>query len=525
MANPAYTAKPIRLRDGSYQLPPFAIIDEHEFVDEETGKKQVFDKHRLQRLADKLNRRVKETGDLIPITLGHTVDGLPEHRQPPIVGFSRNFRLAPLKKSGRWAIWADPISDPRNVQKFRDHPRRSVELWAAKSAKGEDDIDPIAILGATSPKRDLGLHQFSRSGPAIRYLDPTDERIHYRKETGDDDMGEHEDGDGESKLSPSDVKAIVAELLQTEPMKKLLAVAEKMEAGDGADGDGVDGDGAAPGTTPELDGNPSPGQPGHQEEPLGAEPPPGSNPEEMDRDGEPRQMNAMGGMGGTDGGATGYSAVGSRSARMPYSRSRTPQRQSRTVPEYTGDWRQWLEDYENMNNANEAVQPVLEQVGRQDAELKRYKRELADTQKEVAALRRENVALEINGTLAELAKEFVLDEEEEFKELIRMSKPQRDARYDQIKRRYAKRGDETPGGGDYAIAGSEEAQLPTRMSRRQDSGPVNRFARSGEEASRIASEMARRGIQDPDEFYRKIAEEQAAVDARQAQTNGKIRTR
>lgn len=502
------SAKPIRLRDGRYQLPPFAILDEHEFVDEHTKKRQVFDKKRLQRLADKLNRRVRETGDLIPVTLGHTVDGLPEHRQPAIVGLTRNFRLAPLKKSGRWAIWADPISPAEHVETFRKHPRRSVELWAAKHAAGEDDIDPIAILGATSPKRDLGLHQFSRSGPSIRYLDPTDERIHYRKETsGDDDMALEDEGDGASKLTPADVKAIVAELLQTEPLKKLLAVAEKMEAGT---------------EEPEPEGNPPPGDAGHEEPPLGAE---GMEPE-PEREGEPQKENAMGGGMGEP---SGYSAVGARSARAPYSRSRTPQRQSRgsaaRVPEYTGDWRQWLEDYENMNAADQMIAPVAEQVGRQDAELKRYKRENTEMAKRLAALERENVALEINGTLAELATEFILDEEDEFKELIRMSKPQRDQRYEQIKRRYAKRADEVPGGGDYALGREQEAVQPTRMGGRRGEGPVNRYARSPEEASNIANEMARRGISDPEEFFRKIQEEQEAAEKRAAGSNGRVRTR
>lgn len=505
--------KPVRLNDGSYKLPPFAILDEHEFVDEETGKKQVFDKHRLQRLADKLNRRVQETGDLIPVTLGHTVDGLPEHRQPPIVGLTRNFRLAPLRKSGRWAIWADPISPAEHVETFRKHPRRSVELWAAKSKNGEDDIDPIAILGATSPKRDLGLHQFSRSnGPAIHYLDPTDGRIHYRKETGDDDMPSDNDdtGDTGSKLSPADVKAIVAELLQTEPLKKLLAVAEKMDAGSEAGEPTADDGTGPPGDTGPGGADFGPG--------AGAEPP--EMTEGADRGGDPRREMAgeAGGSGSEDYQAAGSAPIGARSARPmanAYHRTRTPRRQSRTVPEYTGDWRQWLEDYEAMNNQQQQPpdDPIREQVGRQDAELKRYKRENEAMHKRLAALERENVALEINGTLAELAKEFVLDEEEEFKELIRMSKPQRDARYDQIKRRYAKRADELPGSGEFVLGGHEEATL-TRMSRRGDAAPVNRYARSGEDASRIASEMARRGITDPEEFYARIQAEQKAAEER-----------
>jgi hypothetical protein len=332
---------------------------------------------------------------------------------------------------------------------------------------------------------------------------------------------EHDDGEeGGSKLSPADVKAIVAELLQTEPLKKLLAVAEKMEGG--AEEEEVPGD----------DGNPPPGEAGHEEPPLGAEPGMDAGMEGPERGGEPRREDAGAGAGGMGpGGADGYSAVGSRSARTPYNRRRTPQRQSRgsvaQVPEYTGDWRQWLEDYEAMNHPNdrdEHIAPIAEAVGRQDAELKRYKRENSEMAKRLAALERENVALEINGTLAELAKEYVLDEEEEFKDLIRMSKKDRDQRYDQIKRRYAKRADEVPGGGDYAMTRDQEAVQPTRMGGRRGEGPVNRFARTPEEASNIANEMARRGITDPDEFFRKIQEEQEAAEKR-ASRNGQVRTR
>src|SRR5207245_1881416 len=150
----------------------FAILDECEFFDKRTGQQVHMTPDRLARMADLQNQRVTGRNDATPIILGHTEDNVPESEQPPIVGLASRFRLGRLP-DGKSAVFARPWAAPGQVDTFRKNPRRSVELWL-----DPDAIDPIALLGATTPRRDLGLHLFARqysngaettSGSVVRF--------------------------------------------------------------------------------------------------------------------------------------------------------------------------------------------------------------------------------------------------------------------------------------------------------------------------------------------------------------------
>lgn len=143
---------------GEVELPRFFVLDEHEFTDSKIGEKVVLDRERLEHIAARCNSRRSRTGDLVPICLGHTRDDAPEQEQPPIVGFAVDFRVEPFFDTGKYALSATPVAkSAAHVRYFRENPRRSVELWLSP-----DDIDPIALLGSTTPRRDLGIHRFSR---------------------------------------------------------------------------------------------------------------------------------------------------------------------------------------------------------------------------------------------------------------------------------------------------------------------------------------------------------------------------
>lgn len=144
--------------DGMVELPRFFILDEHEFTDEKTGEKVKLNRERLEEIARRINTRRKRTGDLVPICPGHTVDGAPETKQPEIVGYAVDASVEPFFDTGKYAISVTPIAKSEDhVRYFKLLPRRSVELWL-----NPDDIDPIALLGSTTPRRDLGLHRFNR---------------------------------------------------------------------------------------------------------------------------------------------------------------------------------------------------------------------------------------------------------------------------------------------------------------------------------------------------------------------------
>lgn len=135
------------------------LLDEHTLKDEDGNEILKVDRRKLEEIARKNNERIAQTGDYTPYVVGHTREDAPEDEQPQIVGYATHFTVKPLKKTGRYAIHAHSkfFADKKHlVNRF---PRRSVELWL-------DDwkIDPIALLGATTPERDLGLLQLARGG-------------------------------------------------------------------------------------------------------------------------------------------------------------------------------------------------------------------------------------------------------------------------------------------------------------------------------------------------------------------------
>lgn len=112
---------------------------------------------RLAELVEINNQRVADTGDECPIIIGHTSNDLPEIDQPEIVGYASNFVMGVIGNiRPRAAILATFKILSSCIDRVRKFPRRSVELW--------DDgvIDPIAIVGASTPRKDLGLLTYTR---------------------------------------------------------------------------------------------------------------------------------------------------------------------------------------------------------------------------------------------------------------------------------------------------------------------------------------------------------------------------
>lgn len=140
------------------------ILDEHDLKDDD-GKLLIhIDAKKLKEIADRNNKRIKETGDLIPLVIGHTRDGEPEDKQPELVGYAKDLQVKPFKKTGRKALVAKFLIFKHKLHKARDFPRRSIELWL-----NDLKVDPISLLGATTPERDLGLLQLQKAGSRIRY--------------------------------------------------------------------------------------------------------------------------------------------------------------------------------------------------------------------------------------------------------------------------------------------------------------------------------------------------------------------
>lgn len=144
------------------------IFCEHEAKNSK-GEVQKYDKSALDKIARRCNERIADTGDFAALAAGHTPDrdelvkGMP---MPDVLGFVGPFRVAKFgERKPRWAILADEWQFKEDREKLRKLPRRSVELWMAENM---DDrlIDPVAALGAETPRLDTGL-RFTRMGDTV----------------------------------------------------------------------------------------------------------------------------------------------------------------------------------------------------------------------------------------------------------------------------------------------------------------------------------------------------------------------
>ena len=132
------------------------IVDEFTRANgEKVGKRE------LDKLCAAANMRIADSGDYVPLTVGHTPDDpdAPEHKQPAIIGYAGPFRVEKFGAvNPRWAIIAENWAIERpSLGIARKHPRRSPEILFDAKSGDPLYLDPIALLGARTPRRALGL--------------------------------------------------------------------------------------------------------------------------------------------------------------------------------------------------------------------------------------------------------------------------------------------------------------------------------------------------------------------------------
>jgi len=168
---PTATASPTATRQRWYILRDVPVFAEH-VTKARNGRTLIFNRENLQRLAESCNRRIQQTGDYAAVTIGHTPDrdALAAGATPPkVVGFAGPFRVGRLGEGedARWCIFADLRIFPEFRHLLKHYPRRSAELWLV----GDYDemyLDPIALLGAETPRLDLGLvYSAQRAGVVV----------------------------------------------------------------------------------------------------------------------------------------------------------------------------------------------------------------------------------------------------------------------------------------------------------------------------------------------------------------------
>lgn len=162
--------RPKRTRGNPTEDGEFVVFEHVPIFDEHEGDDGVvYDERLLRAIADNCNRRIQTTGDWCPAVVAHTRDREDKATvddDPQVIGLCGPFYVADFTNGdGRQvkAIHCHFWIFPEEEKTFLRNPRRSVEIWPEE--RPEDRyFDPIALLGAETPKRDLGMI-YSRRRP------------------------------------------------------------------------------------------------------------------------------------------------------------------------------------------------------------------------------------------------------------------------------------------------------------------------------------------------------------------------
>lgn len=151
--------------------PPYKTGQDDQFViyegvpvwkeNERNGRK--FDADVMRRVVENCNHRIEDTGDLVPITIGHTDPDDPS-KDLPVVGYADEFEVTVVgKDKPKVGIRARLRFYREQHDKVRGFPRHSVEYVARIDDPYNGWFDSIALLGATPAELDLGV-RYARDG-------------------------------------------------------------------------------------------------------------------------------------------------------------------------------------------------------------------------------------------------------------------------------------------------------------------------------------------------------------------------
>lgn len=248
------------------------VFTEHTTRDR-AGNMVIYDRRALAAILDRCNHRISDTGNFAPLIEGHTPDRESQAAgasMPPVLGYAGPYRLGMIgNENPRWAIFADEYHHKEDADKLRKLRRRSPEVWLEERME-DRFFDPIACLGAETPRLDMGMTRFclTASGRAVEKYSaafPSATNV-FVPQQGDDDKQSYS-GEATMALSPEDLNQIVDAMMQTEPMQWAISqmgsegAAPESVAPDGLGEGGLD---AAP---PEA--LPAPDMPGGEPAPMG----------------------------------------------------------------------------------------------------------------------------------------------------------------------------------------------------------------------------------------------------------------
>lgn len=216
--SPKAKTPPPQVDDHFVTIEDVPVFDEHEADDG-----VVYGPEELEAIAENCNRRIRDTGDYVALTDGHTPDPdkHAEGKQPEVLGLAGPFTVGEIGNErprkcimARFRLFKDTANRAMRL------PRRSVEVWQEKDPK-DRYFDPIALLGAETPRRDLGMiYRYGKGGEKVkvcRYTAtfPGGSNTFIPGET-DRDRNAKENA---MAISPEDIQQIVAALSELDVFK------------------------------------------------------------------------------------------------------------------------------------------------------------------------------------------------------------------------------------------------------------------------------------------------------------------
>lgn len=147
---------------------PRCVFVEHTIPASEDGQRPEihYGREALLQMINWANFRIRNADAFSVLSDGHTptrdehLSGCPF---PEVIGYVGPFYLGQLGDvSPRWAIYADEWVHQEDVDCFLKRQRRSPEVWINEPMERRT-MDPIAALGAETPRLDCGVNPYSRA--------------------------------------------------------------------------------------------------------------------------------------------------------------------------------------------------------------------------------------------------------------------------------------------------------------------------------------------------------------------------
>ncbi len=119
----------------------------------------------MQKLVNWANYRIADSATYAAISDGHTPDESERaagKAAPDVLGYAGPFYLGLLgDMEPKWAIYADEWIHLSDLARFEKLQRRSPEVWCSEPMESRT-MDPIAALGAETPRLDSGMNPYNR---------------------------------------------------------------------------------------------------------------------------------------------------------------------------------------------------------------------------------------------------------------------------------------------------------------------------------------------------------------------------